>query len=558
MLRFYIIFTIALLSVMSSYAQKKDKLDTHEAVLELYLDGIQEMFNRNNSEKAATLFLDALKLDPEHAPSHYHLSLIANNNEEMLEYAKKAAQYDPTNTWYNIHLSRSYATIGDFDNAIIYAQKILAQSPKEIEVQQMLISMLSDANRQEEALDMLNEFEKMYGTSEETFLNKLRIYEAMPPTLELAQKMEGIAQENQKEITPLLMAGDMYLRLGDNEKGVELIKQAEAIDSTNWRVIVLLADANINSQNFNEMFKYATKLMRLDILKVEARAEFVEKVLFNPYLYQNHMMQVSQVVMTLNESAPMDTNVGHLVAQHYAHIGMLDEAEKQYRKMISIGSADQQTYYNLIGLLNFERRYDEMITVSDSLSHRYPETLIDNTMQKAYALMELDRFPEAVNELEELLPELTDDVDRSVTIGFIADIQHEAGNIEQSYKLYEKAIKIDPENWGSINNYCYYLSLAGKNLKKAKKMSKRVAEANPENGSYIDTYGWILYLLGEYQEAEVQLARATELDAGTSPDIMMHYGDVLSKNGKTVLAKVYWKRAEEAGADPEQLKKRGL
>ena len=87
-------------------------------------------------------------------------------------------------------------------------------------------------------------------------------------------------------------------------------------------------------------------------------------------------------------------------------------------------------------------------------------------------------------------------------------------------------------------------------------MIKRVVKAEPDNATYLDTFGWILYLLEDYDEAVEVLKVAVEKDGGSSDTILIHYGDALYKIGKTAKAKLYWKKALDAGASPEEIKKR--
>ena len=52
------------------------------------------------------------------------------------------------------------------------------------------------------------------------------------------------------------------------------------------------------------------------------------------------------------------------------------------------------------------------------------------------------------------------------------------------------------------------------------------------------------------------MRQALSLDKTNSPELSLHYGDILHALGKDFLAKTYWKKALEAGADPEEIEKR--
>ena len=72
-----------------------------------------------------------------------------------------------------------------------------------------------------------------------------------------------------------------------------------------------------------------------------------------------------------------------------------------------------------------------------------------------------------------------------VTYSSMGDLYHQMGDAKNSYKHYDKALKIDPDYNPVLNNYAYYLSLEGKNLKKAKEMYDNGVDPNYTEGDYL-------------------------------------------------------------------------
>ena len=52
------------------------------------------------------------------------------------------------------------------------------------------------------------------------------------------------------------------------------------------------------------------------------------------------------------------------------------------------------------------------------------------------------------------------------------------------------------------------------------------------------------------------MEKAIESGGGTDPDILEHYGDILEAMGQKDEAVKYWKKAQEAGGNPEELMKK--
>jgi Tfp pilus assembly protein PilF len=122
--------------------------------------------------------------------------------------------------------------------------------------------------------------------------------------------------------------------------------------------------------------------------------------------------------------------------------------------------------------------------------------------------------------------------------------------------LFDKSVELDPDNHIALNNYAYYLSLAGKNLDKAERMSGLVIERFPENATYLDTYAWVLFKKGEYKLARFYMESALKNGGDDNSTLLEHYGDILFKLGQTDEAVKYWLKAKEFGEVSEVLEKK--
>ena len=100
-----------------------------------------------------------------------------------------------------------------------------------------------------------------------------------------------------------------------------------------------------------------------------------------------------------------------------------------------------------------------------------------------------------------------------------------------------------------LNNYAYFLSLEGRDLERALAMAGRAIVLEENNPTYLDTYAWVLYRLGRYDEAKKTMQQALSLDRSQSPDLQLHYGDILAALGEKFMAEVYCKKALEGGYD---------
>ena len=124
-----------------------------------------------------------------------------------------------------------------------------------------------------------------------------------------------------------------------------------------------------------------------------------------------------------------------------------------------------------------------------------------------------------------------------------------------SDRIYEEALKLEPNNHLIMNNYSYSLSVRGEKLPRALEMSKKAVEQQPKNASYLDTMGWIYFRLGKFDDAKNYIIQA--VDAGNaSAEVNEHLGDVYYRLNDSQKAVEYWKKAVELDSKRESAKER--
>lgn len=137
--------------------------------------------------------------------------------------------------------------------------------------------------------------------------------------------------------------------------------------------------------------------------------------------------------------------------------------------------------------------------------------------------------------------------------GMIGNIYYEMDSLAKAYEAYEECLKWNPDDYGTLNNYAYYLAIEDRDLEKAERMSKRTVVAEPDNGTYLDTYAWVLFKLGRYKEAADYINRTISHTGGVSEVEYEHAGDIYYMLKETDAAIAYWElakmRAEAAGKD---------
>jgi tetratricopeptide (TPR) repeat protein len=116
------------------------------------------------------------------------------------------------------------------------------------------------------------------------------------------------------------------------------------------------------------------------------------------------------------------------------------------------------------------------------------------------------------------------------------------GQREESLSVLRKCQALAPDNSVVQNNLGYHLLESGGDVQEAASLIKAALDQEPDNASYLDSWGWALFKQGEFEEAEVALQKAAEVDPFT-PEIRKHLGDALLKLGRPLDALEQWERA---------------
>jgi len=162
-------------------------------------------------------------------------------------------------------------------------------------------------------------------------------------------------------------------------------------------------------------------------------------------------------------------------------------------------------------------------------------------------LKEGKKFAEARELLETQLDKTPDDGRMLFSYG---SLLHEMGDSEGSLVAMERVIALDPINSDALNFVAFALVKKKEDLPRASRLIEDALRIRPNDGYYLDTLGCIQLQQGNPKEAEATLSRAVQLTA-EDPEILEHYADALSQNGKGTDALGLYRRALEKLRDAD-------
>ncbi|WP_173931028.1 tetratricopeptide repeat protein [Chelativorans sp. Marseille-P2723] len=117
---------------------------------------------------------------------------------------------------------------------------------------------------------------------------------------------------------------------------------------------------------------------------------------------------------------------------------------------------------------------------------------------------------------------------------------------------FRKALELFPDHPQVLNYLGYSWVDMNMNLDEAMELIRRAAELRPSDGYIIDSLGWAHYRLGEYEEAVEHLERAVSLRP-EDPILNDHLGDAYWRVGRQLEARYQWSHARDLEPEPELL-----
>lgn len=526
----------------------------HDSLRSLYLytDALKRGLIDSNRTEAFTLLRQAVERDSTYGPAWYELagSAMFSEPDSAVLYAGRAVESDSTNKWYLQRLGQSLLVAHRYGEAVPVFERLVTsdRNPDNFRILAMLyeqndrpfsaIAILDSADGQFGSLPGLSDIKRRLLLSTRQFdkaLNEARrAAEAVP-----------YAPENH------IALGEIYERRGEDSLALASFRKAVAVDSSSLFAWAALGDYYLRRKEHAANLNVTQHLFTLDDMPLDDKIDVFRRLTVDRRFYREYYPQINRLAATLFIKYPDAKEVVELYARHLIDSGLVEQALEVYKSHFG-DEPPQLDYYTMASSIEtYLGRPDSADRYLAMAVERFPASA-DVHIRRGGSYMMSKRWDEALASFNTALKYADSDSLRSEILGYTGDVYHSRSegrkaDMKRCYAAYEKALKANPDNATVLNNYAYFMSLEGRSLERALKMSERATELVENNATYIDTRAWVLYCLGRYDEAKRLMRTALSLDASNSPELRLHYGDILAAIGESYMAEVYWRRALEAG-----------
>ncbi|MBO5875428.1 MAG: tetratricopeptide repeat protein [Alistipes sp.] len=545
----------------------------------LYTEGIKRNLIYGDTVQAQQLFAKALEQDSTYAPAHYELAgiLLYNDSEQAIRHARSAAELDSTNRWYRQLYGQTLIVGKRYAEALPVFEHLVRTERNPDHYR--LLALLYDYDRRPfSAIAILDSAERQFGIN--PYLGEMKRQLLLSThqydrALEEAQKVvESIPYEPANHIA----LGEVYALMQSDSLAEAAFRKAVEIDPESAMAWAALGE-HYNRRGDTKAYLNTTyKLFKLSDIPVSEKLSMLRQLTANRRFYRDNYPQIDILATTLHNAHPDHKEVTQMFADHLISSGKIDEALALFKAQTRAKDADRDSFTTVMEIESYLGHADSVTLYLNRALEHFPN---DAELYVRQGLLHLinKNFDEAFKGYVKAMRYADNDTLRSTIWGYLGDLCHQKateGNetvtegafgtrsanrterkqMKLCYECYDKALALNPENSGVLNNYAYFLSLEERDLERALEMSERANSLTTNNPTFLDTQAWILHKLGRNDEAKRLMRQAISLDATNSADLQLHYGDILAALGEKFMAEVYWRKALDNGYDKASIEER--
>lgn len=520
-----------------------------------FVDAVQ-LYADGRYDRAAELFGTLVKADPSDDASWYYLGLCrmagGKDFSGAREAFEKAAALDPSNYWYRNRLALMWSASGDNDRTIAQYEQLLADFPKKTDIQFNLVNLYLEEGETDKALGSLDAIEGSMGKSDGSVMTRFNILRQKGNN-EAAYKVLKDYVDEYASPYVLTMLGDYEIGMYNDTTALAYYDEALSLDKDYAPARLGIAEAYRLTRRYPEYFSVLRGIVGDAEIPAPAKADYLQAILrqTDPRFQQSFIPQLDSTFDCAIETHPADTSLIQTAGAWYAVSDRMDRAAELFRRNVELAPESLSAAATYVQVLANRQEWDEVIRQAEESYARFPQEPAFLEI-KNLALYSKKDYRGVIDNCGRMLKAFAGDRDRTLSaLSTMGDMYWRIGDRKNTFKVYDRALKIDGSYAPVLNNYAWFLCLSGTKLKKAYNMSKKTVELEPDNVTYLDTFGWILHLMKKDLEAKPFFKHAMLYGGKENRTILLHYARVLEVLGETDLAAYYRSQAEKLPEEDE-------
>ncbi len=513
-------------------------------------------------DAAFEMLQHCLAIDPDAPSALYEVAqyyIYLKQVPQGIAALERAVQGDPDNYWYAQGLANLYMQQKQPDKAAALLEQMAVRFSDRLDPLYSLLDIYSRQEEYDKVLALLNQLEKRMGKNEQLAMEKFRIYVQKEDKKRAFREIENLVKEYPLDMRYRIILGDLYMQHDKPKKALEAYQYVLGEEPDNAQALYALAayyDETGQTELYNQQID--TLLINRKV-PTETKLNVMRRLIIKNEQAGGDSLRIIGLFDRVLEQETEEAELPMLYAQYLFSKKMQQEAMPVLQRVIAIEPENVTARMTLLGEAIRKQDYPEIIRLCEAGADATPEEL-DFHFYLAIAYNHEERSDDALRASERALKYVKADSNKEQVSDFytiIGDTYHAKGENDKAFAAYDSALKYNPENIGTLNNYAYFLSVERRELDKAEEMSYKTVKAEPNNATYLDTYAWILFEKGNYAEARIYIDEAMKHKEGYESDVVVeHCGDIHAMTGDVEGALTHWRKALEMGSTSKTLKEK--
>jgi tetratricopeptide (TPR) repeat protein len=425
----------------------------------------------------------------------------------------RAVALADTNRWYLLQQAEVQTMQGDGRGLVATWERIVQLWPDKLEYHYELSNAYITAGDIEGAVGALNRVEKKIGVTEPISLQKQRLWNAAGKADKAEQEVEALAEAMPQEKRYQAMLAEANMKRKKYARAKKYYDRVLAADPDDEYIHIQLAEY------WKAVGKPTEAAQELALAFANPKLDCRTKVQLLTSFYTAEEFYGTQSARAFGL---LDTVMAHCddtasYALLYGDVLMRQRKYGEAARWLELSLERDSSRYEvweglLICLTEVPDREADMAALAARAARLFPMHTLPHYLQALHDVQH-ERYAEALQHLEKAEKwGFTKGYLEAETYGLMAEAAYRTGDYERAWRCFDRCLELHPDDWGTLNNYAYYLSERGIELEKALAMSRRTIEAEPDNANSLDTYAWILHLLGRDAEGLPYMRKAVKLD----------------------------------------------
>lgn len=511
------------------------------------------------------LYIDScLQINPNSAVAYFlRADYYSDKNQDSiaLKDLEKAASLEPANDSYQERVAQLYINTGNYAKGTEAFERLYSHNRDRDDVLGVLIQLYRQLRNYDKMLDAINRLEQIDGESDQLSMMRMNAYELKGDEKGAYTTLKGLADSHPNDPNFRLMLGNWLMQHKRQAEAYAIYQDVLKAEPDN-----AMAQSSMYDY-YNAVGKDSLANGMMDRLLLgketpsETRMQFMRIAIQNNERQGGDSTQIIKLIDDVQRIVPRDTVLAQLKVAYYSLKKLpKDTIDNALRQLLDLQPDNAGARLQLIQDRWGTENWEEISKLSE------PGMLYNPREMAFYFFTGLSRYylkddDGALDALQRGTAEINDQSNPDIVsdlYSMMGEIYHNKGMMKEAYAAFDSCLQAKPDNYGTLNNYAYFLSLDGKELDKAEQMSAKAVAAEPKNSTYLDTYAWVLYKLGRYADAKIYIDQTLQFstDSTTDSTLYEHAADIYAQLGDYAAAADFCQQAIDHGGDKKALEKK--